>query len=112
MQQRYDNILIICFSSVCFKTQFRLHLSSTRINPGVIHRKYNFRTLKTDLDLRPIYHKKDASTMAHLPFGLLIYQAVNTVRYQFKQKKAEMDTQTQVENTDDQTNITPVINSQ
>jgi hypothetical protein len=28
--------------------------------------EYSFRTLKTDLDLRPIYHKKDSSTMAHL----------------------------------------------
>ena len=28
--------------------------------------EYSFRTLKTDLDLRPIYHRKDPSTMAHL----------------------------------------------
>ncbi|MDV7402700.1 transposase, partial [Arthrospira platensis SPKY1] len=26
----------------------------------------SFRTLKTDLDLRPIYHKNDTSTVAHL----------------------------------------------
>jgi hypothetical protein len=31
----------------------------------------SFRTLKTDLDLRPIYHKTDVSTMAHLHLGLL-----------------------------------------
>ena len=30
-----------------------------------------FGILKTDLDLRPIYHKKDDSTMAHLNLGLL-----------------------------------------
>lgn len=29
-----------------------------------------FRTLKTDLDLRPIYHKNDNATMAHLHLGL------------------------------------------
>lgn len=43
-----------------------------------------FRTLKTDLDLRPIYHKKDASTIAHLNLGLLAYWLVNTVRIQLK----------------------------
>lgn len=43
-----------------------------------------FRTLKTDLDLRPIYHKNDSSTMAHLHLGLLAYWLVNTVRHQLK----------------------------
>lgn len=43
-----------------------------------------FRTLKTDLDLRPIYHKSDKATMAHLHLGLLAYWLVNTVRYQLK----------------------------
>ena len=46
--------------------------------------EYSFRTLKTDLDLRPIYHKKDDATMAHLNLGLLAYWIVNTVRYQLK----------------------------
>ncbi len=31
-----------------------------------------FRTLKTDLDLRPVYHKTDDAAMAHLHLGLLI----------------------------------------
>ena len=44
-----------------------------------------FRTLKTDLDLRPIYHKNDNATMAHLHLGLLAYWLVNTIRYQLKQ---------------------------
>lgn len=43
-----------------------------------------FRTLKTDLDLRPVYHKNDDSTMAHLHLGLLAYWVVNTVRHQLK----------------------------
>jgi hypothetical protein len=47
-----------------------------------------FRTLKTDpiaigLDLRPIYHKNDKATMAHLHLGILAW-IVNTVRYQLK----------------------------
>jgi transposase len=45
-----------------------------------------FRTLKADLDLRPIYHKNDQSTMAHLHLGLLAYWLVNTIRYQLKAK--------------------------
>jgi hypothetical protein len=48
-----------------------------------------FRTLKTDLDLRPIYHKKDDATMAHLNLGLLAYWVVNTVRYQLKKTEKE-----------------------
>lgn len=46
----------------------------------------SFRCLKTDLDLRPIYHQKDDSTMAHLHLGILAYWIVNTMRYQFKAK--------------------------
>jgi len=45
-----------------------------------------FRVLKTDLDLRPIYHKNDESTMAHLHLGLLAYWVVNTVRHQLKKE--------------------------
>lgn len=46
-----------------------------------------FRCLKTDLDLRPIYHKNDNATLAHLHLGLLAYWLVNTVRHQLKSKK-------------------------
>jgi transposase len=44
-----------------------------------------FRELKTDLDLRPIFHQNDDATMAHLHLGLLAYWIVNTIRYQLKQ---------------------------
>lgn len=50
-----------------------------------------FRTLKTDLDLRPIYHKNDNATMAHLHLGLLGYWIVNTIRFQLKIKKINHD---------------------
>ena len=43
-----------------------------------------FRTLKTDLDLRPVYHKKDDATIAHLNLGLLAYWLANTIRQQLK----------------------------
>jgi hypothetical protein len=44
------------------------------------------RVLKTDLDLRPVYHQKDENTMAHLHLGLLAYWVVNTVRFQLKKE--------------------------
>lgn len=47
--------------------------------------EYTFRVLKTDLDLRPIYHKTDDASMAHLNLGLLAYWLVATIRYQLKQ---------------------------
>lgn len=50
-----------------------------------------FRTLKTDLDLRPIYHKTDEASMAHLHLGLLAYWLVSTIRHQLKQKKYHSD---------------------
>ena len=48
--------------------------------------EYTFRVLKTDLDLRPIYHKTDQASMAHLHLGILAYWLVCTVRHQLKQK--------------------------
>lgn len=42
------------------------------------------RQLKTDLNLRPIYHQKDDNSDAHLFLGLLSYWIVNTIRYRLK----------------------------
>ena len=53
--------------------------------------EYTFRVLKTDLDLRPIYHKTDEAAMAHLHLGILAYWVVNTIRYQLKQKEIYSD---------------------
>jgi hypothetical protein len=53
--------------------------------------EYTFRVLKTDLDLRPIYHKTDGASMAHLHLGLLAYWLVSTIRYQLKQKGYNSD---------------------
>ena len=50
-----------------------------------------FRVLKTDLDLRPIFHQKDENTMAHLHLGILAYWVVNTVRYQLKKEGVHSD---------------------
>ena len=53
--------------------------------------EYTFRVLKTDLDLRPIYHKTDDASMAHLNLGILAYWLVATIRYQLKQKGINSD---------------------
>ncbi len=53
--------------------------------------EYTFRVLKTDLDLRPIYHKTDDASMAHLHLGILAYWLVSTIRYQLKQKGCNAD---------------------
>jgi len=53
--------------------------------------EYTFRVLKTDLDLRPIYHKTDDASMAHLNLGLLAYWLVATIRYQLKQNRINSD---------------------
>ena len=43
------------------------------------------RQLKTDLNLRPIFHQKDNRSDAHLFLGLLSYWIVNTIRHKLKQ---------------------------
>jgi transposase len=44
----------------------------------------SIRTLKSDLDLRPIFHKTDDATKAHIHLGLMAYWVVNTIRHQLK----------------------------
>lgn len=43
-----------------------------------------FRILKSDLDIRPVYHKSDDGTKAHLHLAILAYWVVSTSRYQLK----------------------------
>jgi hypothetical protein len=76
--------------------------------------EYSFRTLKSDLDLRPIYHRRDSSTMAHLHLGLLAYWVVNTIRYQLKKTNKESDkeqdnkTDTEQETSNSETGTAPI----
>ena len=44
------------------------------------------RQLKTDLNLRPIYHQTDGNSDAHIFRGLLSYWIVNTIRLQLERK--------------------------
>ncbi len=45
-----------------------------------------FRTFKSELGLRPIYHHKESRTDGHLFISVLAYQLVQTVRRQLKEK--------------------------
>ena len=50
-----------------------------------------FRCLKSDLDLRPIFHKTDRAAISHLHLGTLAYWLVATIRYQLKQQGVHND---------------------
>jgi hypothetical protein len=52
-----------------------------------------FRCLKTDLDVRPIFHQKDISTEAHLFTGILAYQLVHAIREELKKEGIRYDWQ-------------------
>jgi transposase len=43
-----------------------------------------FRCLKTDLDIRPIYHQKDKYIEPHIWLGILSYQVVNYIKNKLK----------------------------
>lgn len=45
-----------------------------------------FKSLKTDLGLRPIFHHKEDRVAGHLLITLLAYHLVHTLRFQLKQK--------------------------
>ena len=51
----------------------------------------SIRCLKTDIDLRPVYHKTDDASQAHLHLGLMAYWIVNTIRHQLKQEGTTSD---------------------
>ena len=46
-----------------------------------------FRSLKSELGLRPIYHQKDSRIEGHIFLTLLAYHIIHTIRYQLKQHK-------------------------
>lgn len=50
-----------------------------------------FRCLKTDLQIRPVYHQKDDRIEAHLYLTILAYQVVNTIRYMLKKQDINYD---------------------
>lgn len=73
--------------------------------------EYTFRVLKTDLDLRPIYHKTDDASMAHLHLGMLAYWLVSTIRYQLKIKDCNHSWSEVVRIMNSQKCVTTVVNN-
>jgi transposase len=51
----------------------------------------SFRTLKADLQMRPVFHQTDENTMAHLNLAVLAYQVVNAIRHQLKARNIHHD---------------------
>jgi transposase len=50
-----------------------------------------FRSLKSDLNIRPIHHQNDSRVEAHLYLTMLAYQLVNTIRYMLKKNNINYD---------------------
>jgi len=73
--------------------------------------EYTFRVLKTDLDLRPVYHKTDEASMAHLHLGILAYWLVVTIRHQLKQKGYHRDWKEIVRTMNTQKCVTTIVDS-
>ena len=46
-----------------------------------------FHTLKSDLDMRPVYHKSDGGVKAHLNLAVLAYWIVSVTKYRLKLKE-------------------------
>ena len=46
-----------------------------------------FHTLKSDLDMRPVYHKSDGGIKAHLNLTVLAYWIVSVTKYRLKLKE-------------------------
>ena len=46
-----------------------------------------FHVLKTDLDIRPVYHKSDDGIKAHLNLAVLAYWLVSVTKYRLKTRK-------------------------
>jgi transposase len=51
----------------------------------------SIRCLKSDLDLRPIFHKTDDASKAHIHLGLIAYWIVNSIRHPLKGKGITSD---------------------
>ncbi len=51
----------------------------------------SFRTLKTDLKVRPIHHQRDYSSEAHIYGSILAYTIVNSILAQLKAKGIHYD---------------------
>jgi hypothetical protein len=73
----------ICFLRTSLKDDSRILRESYST---VSETGYTMRVPKTDSDMRPVFHKKDGATMAHLHLALPAYRVVNTIRHRLKNR--------------------------
>ena len=45
-----------------------------------------FRSLKSELGMRPVYHQKEVRVDGHIFISIIAYHLLHTIRYQLKQK--------------------------
>lgn len=68
-----------------------------------------FRSLKSELGLRPIYHQKENRVDAHIFISIIAYHLLHTIRYQLKEKNINSSWQTLREVLDTQCRITSTL---
>ena len=71
-----------------------------------------FRCLKTDLNIRPIFHQKDKWIDAHIWLAILAYQGVNTIRQKLKSQGINYSWKTIVEKMKSQQSSLITINAE
>jgi len=86
---QYDGTYFIRYSNKTLTTNEIWNIYNT-----IREVEQTFRTLKTDLRIRPIFHQKDSAILSHIFVGILAYQVVNTIRYQLKKHKINMSWET------------------
>lgn len=85
------------FSGAYFLRTDRLDLSETEIWSIYImltELEGAFRTLKTDLQMRPVFHQKEERSDAHIFITLLAYHLLHSIRSSLKQKGINLSWQT------------------
>jgi len=78
--------------------KYLLQTSLPENDPNTIWTTYNivrmveetFKVLKSDLDVRPIYHKTDEASKAHLNLAVLAYWIVSVTKYELKLKDIDV----------------------
>ena len=68
-----------------------------------------FRSLKTELGFRPVYHQKEARVDGHLFISILAYHLLHTIRYQLKMHNINDSWQTLRELLETQCRITTTL---
>ena len=68
-----------------------------------------FRSLKSELGFRPVYHKKEDRIDAHLFISVISYHLLHTIRYQLKAKNIHASWETLREILETQCRITSTL---